>query len=211
MQKKCEMGKKKERTKWKRLWKAQYTFKPVSPLLFTSSFGLSEISFFLFSLLPNILFQFSWFSFSFFHFFVCFDTPKKSRGEAIYYLLGYFGKQRQQKHPKIKKERNKKAFSTCRMWTHKKPSKRIMRTFSKATRWLIHSLFLRLSQFSGFVCCFIFVASVITVSASSGYDSIECDPHSNRARTGRARLIASIPCDLTKQSYCNLPGEFYPW
>jgi hypothetical protein len=58
------------------------------------------------------------------------------------------------------------------------------------------------------------VANVITFSAevgASGFDSIECDPHSSRARTGRARLIASIPCDLAKQSYCNLPGEFYPW
>lgn len=44
-----------------------------------------------------------------------------------------------------------------------------------------------------------------------GYDSVECDPTSSKARQGRARLIAAIPCDLTKQSYCNLPGEFYPW
>lgn len=68
-------------------------------------------------------------------------------------------------------------------------------------------------RFAEFVCCCFLVANIITVLASSstGYDSIECDPHSSRARTGRARLIASIPCDLTKQSYCNLPGEFYPW
>lgn len=97
------------------------------------------------------------------------------------------------------------------------PPIKITRTSSKATRRLINSFTFfstfsrRPRQLSGFVCCFVFVASIITVSASSGYDSIECDPHSSRARTGRARLIASIPCDLTKQSYCNLPGEFYPW
>ncbi|CAO1318907.1 unnamed protein product [Diamesa serratosioi] len=48
-------------------------------------------------------------------------------------------------------------------------------------------------------------------SGQLGYDSVECDPTSSKARSGRARLIAAIPCDLTKQSYCNLPGEYYPW
>ncbi|CRK93747.1 CLUMA_CG007275, isoform A [Clunio marinus] len=66
-------------------------------------------------------------------------------------------------------------------------------------------------KFVELVCCILLLANLITTSTSSGFDSIECDPHSSRARTGRARLIASIPCDLTKQSYCNLPGEFYPW
>lgn len=30
-------------------------------------------------------------------------------------------------------------------------------------------------------------------------------------RRGRAQLIATIPCDLSIQSYCNLPGTLYPW
>ena len=30
-------------------------------------------------------------------------------------------------------------------------------------------------------------------------------------RKGRARLIQTIPCDLSKQVYCNLPGAEYPW
>ncbi|KAL7042804.1 hypothetical protein ACKWTF_001288 [Chironomus riparius] len=63
------------------------------------------------------------------------------------------------------------------------------------------------------IACLIILLNIagVIVLASSAYDSIECDPHSNRARTGRARLIESIPCDLNKQSYCNLPGESYPW
>ncbi|XP_031622820.1 protein spaetzle 4 isoform X2 [Contarinia nasturtii] len=31
------------------------------------------------------------------------------------------------------------------------------------------------------------------------------------ARRGRAQLIKSIPCDLSVQAYCNLPGTMYPW
>lgn len=46
--------------------------------------------------------------------------------------------------------------------------------------------------------------------ATFGYDSGgSCEPRG--ARKGRAQLISSIPCDLTKQAYCNLPGTLYPW
>lgn len=31
------------------------------------------------------------------------------------------------------------------------------------------------------------------------------------ARRGRAQLIKSIPCDLSVNAYCNLPGTMYPW
>lgn len=31
------------------------------------------------------------------------------------------------------------------------------------------------------------------------------------ARRGRAQLLKSIPCDLSVQAYCNLPGTMYPW
>lgn len=43
-----------------------------------------------------------------------------------------------------------------------------------------------------------------------GYDSATtCD--SRTSRQGRAQLISTIPCDLTNQGYCNLPGSSYPW
>ncbi|EAT40350.2 AAEL007897-PA [Aedes aegypti] len=44
-----------------------------------------------------------------------------------------------------------------------------------------------------------------------GYDSASsCDP--NASRKGRsAQLIRTIPCDLSIQAYCNLPGASYPW
>lgn len=80
--------------------------------------------------------------------------------------------------------------------------------------YFLHSIsFLtqRQQHFTSIVCLIIILNAVVIVFASSSYDSIECDPHSNRARAGRARLIESIPCDLSKQSYCNLPGESYPW
>lgn len=31
------------------------------------------------------------------------------------------------------------------------------------------------------------------------------------ARRGRAQLLKTIPCDLSLQAYCNLPGKSYPW
>lgn len=31
------------------------------------------------------------------------------------------------------------------------------------------------------------------------------------ARRGRAQLLKAIPCDLSVQAYCNLPGTLYPW
>lgn len=31
------------------------------------------------------------------------------------------------------------------------------------------------------------------------------------ARRGRAQLLKAIPCDLSLQAYCNLPGSLYPW
>ena len=43
-----------------------------------------------------------------------------------------------------------------------------------------------------------------------GFDSgASCSPKTSRR--GRARLLSAIPCDLTVQAYCNLPGSLYPW
>uniref|UniRef100_A0A1A9W1R0 Spaetzle domain-containing protein n=1 Tax=Glossina brevipalpis TaxID=37001 RepID=A0A1A9W1R0_9MUSC len=32
-----------------------------------------------------------------------------------------------------------------------------------------------------------------------------------QSRKGRAQILTAIPCDLTKQAYCVLPGAAYPW
>lgn len=50
------------------------------------------------------------------------------------------------------------------------------------------------------------------MTSAFGYDagsSTACKTKSSRK--GRARLLATIPCDLTTQVYCNLPGTSYPW
>lgn len=51
---------------------------------------------------------------------------------------------------------------------------------------------------------------VNTLVSSYGFDSGgACEQRASRH--GRAQLLASIPCDLSTQSYCNLPGSSYPW
>lgn len=53
----------------------------------------------------------------------------------------------------------------------------------------------------------------LTVSTIQGYGfdaGASCNDHKT-ARRGRAQLIKSIPCDLSTQAYCNLPGTMYPW
>ncbi|XP_049533709.1 protein spaetzle 4 [Anopheles darlingi] len=46
---------------------------------------------------------------------------------------------------------------------------------------------------------------------SYGYDSASsCDP-TRASRRGRSQLLKTIPCDLSVQAYCNLPGSAYPW
>lgn len=57
---------------------------------------------------------------------------------------------------------------------------------------------------------FIVFLSIIQEVYPFGYDSATtCD--SRTSRQGRAQLISTIPCDLTNQGYCNLPGSSYPW
>lgn len=51
---------------------------------------------------------------------------------------------------------------------------------------------------------------MVSLTTSLGYDSAtSCNPRATRR--GRAQLLATIPCDLTIQAYCNLPGSAYPW
>lgn len=52
----------------------------------------------------------------------------------------------------------------------------------------------------------------LTVPLSEGYGfdaGATCSEKT--ARRGRAQLLKSIPCDLSVQAYCNLPGSMYPW
>ncbi|KAL9922814.1 spaetzle domain-containing protein 4 isoform 1-T1 [Glossina fuscipes fuscipes] len=45
-----------------------------------------------------------------------------------------------------------------------------------------------------------------------GFDSAtSCSPNMKQSRKGRAQILTTIPCDLTKQAYCALPGAAYPW
>lgn len=57
---------------------------------------------------------------------------------------------------------------------------------------------------------FAIAALALSCCAGYGFDSgASCSEKT--ARRGRAQLIKSIPCDLTVQAYCNLPGTMYPW
>uniref|UniRef100_A0A182QRM7 Spaetzle domain-containing protein n=1 Tax=Anopheles farauti TaxID=69004 RepID=A0A182QRM7_9DIPT len=52
---------------------------------------------------------------------------------------------------------------------------------------------------------------VSSIAESYGYDSASsCDP-TRASRRGRSQLLKTIPCDLSVQAYCNLPGSAYPW
>lgn len=53
-------------------------------------------------------------------------------------------------------------------------------------------------------------ALAVIVSEGYGFDAgASCSEKT--ARRGRAQLLKSIPCDLSVQAYCNLPGSMYPW
>lgn len=56
----------------------------------------------------------------------------------------------------------------------------------------------------------IFALTVSTVQAY-GFDAGASCNDQKTARRGRAQLLKSIPCDLSTQAYCNLPGTMYPW
>uniref|UniRef100_A0A1B0CWU2 Putative spaetzle n=1 Tax=Lutzomyia longipalpis TaxID=7200 RepID=A0A1B0CWU2_LUTLO len=56
----------------------------------------------------------------------------------------------------------------------------------------------------------IFVTVAPLTVFAYGFDAAaSCGPKASRR--GRAQLLTAIPCDLTTQSYCNLPGTAYPW
>lgn len=56
------------------------------------------------------------------------------------------------------------------------------------------------------------VILALALSTSEGYGFDAGGTCSDKtARRGRAQLLKSIPCDLSVQAYCNLPGTMYPW
>lgn len=57
---------------------------------------------------------------------------------------------------------------------------------------------------------FAIFALILSTSHGYGFDAgASCSEKT--ARRGRAQLLKSIPCDLSTQAYCNLPGTMYPW
>lgn len=56
----------------------------------------------------------------------------------------------------------------------------------------------------------VFALAIVPSSEGFGFDAgATCSEKT--ARRGRAQLLKSIPCDLSVQAYCNLPGSQYPW
>lgn len=57
---------------------------------------------------------------------------------------------------------------------------------------------------------YLIIVLAITLCECYGFDAgASCSEKT--ARRGRAQLLKSIPCDLSVQAYCNLPGNMYPW
>lgn len=54
-------------------------------------------------------------------------------------------------------------------------------------------------------------ALIVPAIVGFGFDAGSSCTNEKTARRGRAQLLKSIPCDLSVQAYCNLPGSMYPW
>lgn len=61
------------------------------------------------------------------------------------------------------------------------------------------------------VAIFLLISAFLFTSVHSyGFDGgASCSEKTSRK--GKAELIRTIPCDLSTQAYCNLPGNAYPW
>uniref|UniRef100_W8C8D6 Spaetzle domain-containing protein n=1 Tax=Ceratitis capitata TaxID=7213 RepID=W8C8D6_CERCA len=59
----------------------------------------------------------------------------------------------------------------------------------------------------------VLIASISQSGDAFGFDSANsCSTQASKlSRRGRAQMLATIPCDLTRQAYCHLPGSAYPW
>ena len=78
--------------------------------------------------------------------------------------------------------------------------------------WNILNLNFPTSLLQGNLIFLLLFAQTIEETSSFGYDSAtSCSPNAKQSRRGRAQMLAAIPCDLTTQAYCNLPGAAYPW
>lgn len=90
----------------------------------------------------------------------------------------------------------------------------IILTLNCGLRSSVSSIYMIFTEFSN---CFsslqiflIFVTVAPLTILGYGFDSASsCGPKASRR--GRAQLLTAIPCDLSSQSYCNLPGTAYPW
>ncbi|XP_055837080.1 protein spaetzle 4 [Episyrphus balteatus] len=67
------------------------------------------------------------------------------------------------------------------------------------------------NKFRGHFLFLLLFAITVHRSVAFGFDSANsCSPN-KMSRRGRAQLVATIPCDLSRQAYCHLPGAAYPW
>lgn len=61
-----------------------------------------------------------------------------------------------------------------------------------------------------FILCVLLLITLLWPVDGYGYDAgSSCSEKTTRR--GRAQLLRTIPCDLSRQAYCNLPGNMYPW
>lgn len=61
-----------------------------------------------------------------------------------------------------------------------------------------------------FILSFLLLIALSRQITSYGFDAgASCSEKTTRR--GRAQLLRAIPCDLSLQAYCNLPGNMYPW
>lgn len=62
---------------------------------------------------------------------------------------------------------------------------------------------------------FLFQSALLLIALSWPIDGYGFDAGAScsekTTRRGRVQLLRTIPCDLTRQAYCNLPGNMYPW
>uniref|UniRef100_A0A182TBD0 Spaetzle domain-containing protein n=1 Tax=Anopheles maculatus TaxID=74869 RepID=A0A182TBD0_9DIPT len=94
-------------------------------------------------------------------------------------------------------DRQVTAYAASKHWC---PARKIMWQTRGLLAWCIFSTVLLL-----------LLLPLVSIAESYGYDSASsCDP-TRASRRGRSQLLKTIPCDLSVQAYCNLPGSAYPW
>lgn len=93
------------------------------------------------------------------------------------------------------------------------PNKSIFMNYvnCKSTKIDFHKFFcVLLFQSEKFILIVLLLIALSWPIDSYGFDAgASCSEKTTRR--GRAQLLRTIPCDLTRQAYCNLPGNMYPW